>query len=141
MNRKLFVAWQDPTWYPVGQVVSQGNQFFFVYTKGALDAHQTGRFHSLPSFPDFHRIYVSDELFPLFSNRSLRQSRPEYKQYLEWLSVPECEADPFAILARSGGQRVTDTLEIFPAPAKSDTGHYEIHFLVHGLSHMPEESV
>jgi hypothetical protein len=94
----------------------------------------------LPSFPELDRIYVSPELFPLFSNRSLRQSRPDYKQYLDWLCVPETEADPVAILARSGGQRVTDTLEVFPSPTKSHEDRYELHFLVHGLSHMPEES-
>jgi len=121
-------------------LVSHGDQFVFSYTKGALEARQGAGFQPLPSFPEFDRIYISRELFPLFSNRSLPQSRPEYKQYLDWLCVQETEADPVAILSRSGGQRVTDTLEVFPAPTKSHTGQYELHFLVHGLSHMPAES-
>lgn len=143
MTRTLFVAWQDPSrrkWYPVGKLTSSGNQFSFMYTKGALEARASAGFQTLPSFPELSRIYLSHELFPLFTNRSLRESRPEYKQYLEWLLLPECDADPLAMLARSGGQRVTDTLEVFPAPVKLDSGAYELHFLVHGLSHMPEES-
>jgi len=101
----------------------------------------TGRFEAIQPFPELHTIYESDQLFPLFANRVLPKSRPEYSRVLEWLSVPANEDDPVAILARSGGQRATDTFEVFPCPEPSDAGTYKLQFLIDGLSHMPPESV
>ena len=143
MTQTLFLAWQDPQrrrWYRIGRLRSTQRRFIFVYTQGALEAQVEAGFSALSAFPELRGVYTSEELFALFSNRLLRPSRPEYKQYLEWLSVPESQADPIAILARSGGQRVTDTLEVFPCPERLPTGEYELHFLIHGLSHMPEGS-
>jgi len=140
--RTLFLAWQDPVgrrWFPVGRLESFDGLYSFVYTRGAEQAIEAG-FQALPSFPELHTAYVSERLFPLFSNRLLPRSRPEYREYLQWLCVRESVSDPVAILARSGGSRVTDTLEVFPCPEKNEEGEYEVHFLVHGLSHMPDPS-
>jgi hypothetical protein len=35
---------------------------------------------------------------------------------------------------------VTDTLEVFPYPEETEDGEYEVHFLAHGLRHMPDSS-
>lgn len=86
-------------------------------------------------------MYESDRLFPLFSNRLLPRSRPDYKDFVKWLSVPEHGDDPFALLARSGGQRMTDTLEVFPCPERDSDGHYHVHFFVHGLGHVSDASI
>lgn len=93
------------------------------------------------SFPEFRTIYVAEHLFPLFSNRLLPPSRPEYRNYLGWLGVGDAERDPVTILARSGGRKATDTLELFLSPEQNDRGEFEIRFLVHGLNHVPEENV
>jgi len=144
MKRILFLAWQDPvgrTWYPIGRLTSDGGRYSFTYLGGARSALDTGRFEAIRPFPDLHTIYEADELFPLFANRVLPRTRPEYKSVLEWLSVSDTEDDPVAILARSGGQRATDTFEVFPCPEQTEEGHYNLHFLLHGLSHMPPEAV
>jgi hypothetical protein len=141
--RTLFLAWQDPNsrrWFPVGRLESYDQLYLFTYTKGAEQAAAEAGFQPLASFPELHTSYISEQLFPLFSNRVLPRSRPEYRDYLEWLSVPETERDPVVILARSGGQRVTDTLEVFPCPEETEGGEYQVHFLAHGLRHMPEPS-
>ncbi len=141
--RTLFLAWQDPLgrrWFPVGRLEYSDGLYSFAYTQGAEQARTEAGFQALPSFPELHTVYVSEHLFPLFSNRSLPPSRPEYREYLQWLCVPESDSDPMAVLARSGGSRVTDTLEVFPCPEKNDQGEYQVHFLVHGLSHMPSTS-
>ena len=134
----LFLAWQNPDsrrWYPVGKLTETDGCFQFFYVKGAIDAQQDG-FCPLPSFPHLTAVYESSEIFPLFANRLLPRSRPDYQEFLHWLSLPKDEDDPFALLARSGGRRVTDTLAVFPCPERDSEGYYHLHFFVHGLSHM-----
>ena len=142
MEKTIYLAWQDSDsrrWFPIGRLRSNGKRFVFVYTGGALVAQRAG-FSTLAAFPKLDSVYESDKLFPLFANRLLRASRPDFRQYLNWLSVPESDPDPLLILARSGGQRVTDTMDVFPYPDHLEDGVYETHFLVHGLSHMTAES-
>ncbi|MBI3682587.1 MAG: HIRAN domain-containing protein [Acidobacteria bacterium] len=141
--RVFFVAWQDPErrkWYPVARLEFCPGHYEFVYTKGAEQAQREAGFEPLASFPDLRKMYVSQKLFPLISNRLLTENRPEYQDYLEWLSLPANERDPAVILARNGGRRVTDTLEVFPRPEQTEQG-YQVHFLLHGLRHMPEAAV
>ena len=38
---------------------------------------------------DLHGVYESAVLFPLFANRLLSKTRPEYRDFLAWLDVPE----------------------------------------------------
>ncbi len=137
--KHLFLAWQDPgtsrRWYPIGRLTETDGCYQFVYTQGAFEAQQAG-FCPLPSFPDLNATYESTQLFPLFSNRVLSPTRPDYAEFAEWLSLPAGEDNPFALLARSGGKRATDTLAVFPCPEKDAEGLYHIHLFIHGLSHM-----
>src|SRR5947209_6759948 len=124
MTQKLFLAWRDPetgSWYPVGRLQNLGDRYEFVYTRGALRAQRAAGFCPFPGFPDIGSAYESEELFPLFANRLLARGRAEYADFIEWMSVSESEADPVVLLARSGGQRATDTLEVFPCPERSDS--------------------
>ncbi len=143
MNRQVFLAWQDPerrSWHPIGRLQSNGRRFLFVYTHGALVAKDTGRFSPLAAFPRLDTVYQSSTLFPLFANRLMPSSRPDYPEFLRWLNLGDADPSPLAVLARSGGQRATDTLEVFPCPEKKPDGSYETRFFVHGLRHMPPES-
>jgi hypothetical protein len=99
------------------------------------------RFVPLPAFPYFDRVYKSSELFPLFANRVMSPRRPDYKEFHQWLALPENEHDPMVVLARSGGQRVTDTLEIFRCPEQKSDGSYSLHFFAHGLRYMADDAV
>ncbi len=142
--KTLFLAWQDPQarrWLPVGRLTQNAGHFEFAYTKGARLATDESHFQPLTQFPDVNTVYVADELFPLFSNRVPPSSRPDYSQYLEWLNFPTDPNDPIALLARSGGRRATDALEVFPCPEKDKDGLYHIHFFVHGIRHLPEPSI
>ena len=151
----FYLAWQDPEerrWFPIGRldrhpakVAAAGDgaprrspsdtQFVFTYTEGALEAQREGRFSPLKAFPELHAEYTSPELFPLFANRMLSESRPEYERFVEWTTVQQSENDPLALLARSGGERATDTLEVFPQPEKDAQGNYRVHFFAHGVRH------
>ena len=140
--KTVFVAWQNPKtrkWFTVGRLTERQGEYEFVYTKGALSAGEEfipfGRFRKLGS------RYVSKELFPLFANRTFAENRQEYQQFLEWLGLKGGTTDPIEVLARSGGRRATDTLEIFPYPIPNPSGQVEFEFFVHGVRYLPPETM
>ena len=142
--KTLFLAWQDPvsrSWFPIGRLTFNGKEYQFNYTNGVLEAKLKCGFKPLPSFPDFNNVYTSQKLFPLFSNRVMPRSRPDYPEFLQWLNIPQHEDDPIALLARSGGKRVTDKFEVFPCPEPDENGRYRIHFFAHGLRHLPKPAI
>jgi hypothetical protein len=79
-------------------------------------------------------------LFPLFANRILSKSRPEYKDYISWLGLSDEEYSDLEVLARSGGLRATDTLEMFPCPEPTADDRYVIRFFCRGFRHLLEEN-
>lgn len=140
--KTLFLAWQDPhsrAWFPVGKLTSQNGIYRFVYLQGAVEAREKGNFQLLGSFPELYQTYTSTKLFPLFANRLLRSSRPDFADFVQWLNIPESQDDPIALLARSGGRRKTDSFEVFPCPEPDSSGSYHVHFFAHGLRHFPPE--
>jgi hypothetical protein len=94
-------------------------------------------FKPFTAFPDLLVSYESGRLFPFFENRLLSKSRREYSDFVRWVSGHSENDDPVLLLARSGGQRMTDSLELFPMPERDERGHFHIHFFAHGLRHMP----
>lgn len=142
--KKLFLTWQDKEsrkWYPIGQLTFDGKVYRFFYIKGAETAKTESNFQEIVSFPDLHEIYESTELFPMFANRVMPSSRPEYKQTIEWLALPENSLDPLAFIARSGGTKVNDRFEMFCYPELAANKTYLLHFFAHGLRHLPDCSI
>ena len=145
---QLYVVWQDPKsrkYFPVGRLrhISEGGEdyFEFVYIRGTEDARQHS-FEPFLAFPELRVAYRSTELFPFFVNRLLLESREkEYKEFVRSLGLVPGKASPIEILARSGGRRATDSIELF-APfengrtAESEECLINYFFLVHGLRHM-----
>lgn len=139
--RTVYLAWQDPfqrRWYPIGRLTREDAFFRFEYVQGALQAMREVGFEPIISFPEFGEIYLSEKLFPLFQNRIMAPSRPEYRDYLSWLDVSVQEAEPLLLLGRSGGHRATDTFRVFPVPEVTENQRYQTRFFVHGLPYMPE---
>ena len=137
----LFLAWQDPQtrrWLPVGRLTFDGSVYQFMYTQGAREAE---KFIPFGRMRDLEVTYESDELFPLFANRLLPKSRPEYRRFLEWLNLRDDEDDPLALLARTEGRRETDSLEVFPCPQLDSHNEYHLHFFVHGVRHLPDAGI
>ena len=140
----LFVAWQSPgpsrAWFPIGRLdaSSDRHDFTFRYTNGALQAHDREGFEPLIAFPDFERKYESRELFPLFKNRVLEPNRKDFAEYLQWLDLDPASADPIEILSLTGGERQTDSLEVFPKVMKAPDGSVCCRFFLHGLRHVTQ---
>ncbi len=134
----LYVAWQAPDtkdWHVVGNLQKRNAGYVFRYTKGAL---KSDKFIKFSGMRDEKETYVSEELFPLFKNRLLSSKRPEYPQFIKWLGFNGDNVTPIEILARSGGTRTTDQLQIFKKIEPDMDGKLEYYFFLHSLSYLGE---
>lgn len=134
----LFVAWQDSVSrkiVPVGRLLRLQGQFEFTYIAAVEEASALG-FEPLLTFPELSAVYRSKELPPLFSNRLMPTSRADYAEHVGRLGLSPDEAEPFTVLARSAGKRVTDKLEVF-APPQVTGNKAEGLFLTRGMRHIP----
>jgi hypothetical protein len=142
--KTLYLAWQDTAatraWFPIGRLDADvaRSHFQFIYTRGADMAHEKAGLEPLDSFPDFHKVYESSELFPLFRNRILGEDRKDFKEYLKQLDLSPEDADPLEILALTGGERQTDNLEVFPKIERHEGGGFRSRFFLHGWRHVNE---
>ncbi|WPU22475.1 HIRAN domain-containing protein [Cedecea neteri] len=139
-NDSVYVAWQAPDthdWHVVGNLQSRKAEYVFNYTKGALTSSKFTKFSGMN---DVKETYVSEDLFPLFKNRLLSPRRPEYPKFIHWLGLDDSNAEPIEILARSGGMRSTDQLQMFKRIEIGNDGKFEHFFFAHGLSYMPESA-
>jgi len=138
-NDLVYLAWQAPVskgWHVVGALttVSGAREAFeFHYTKGALASDS---FTPFSGMNDLNKSYISDKLFPLFHNRLLSQKRPEYPKLIRWLGLSESEATPLNILARSGGTRETDNLQMFRRIKIDESGYLKHYFFLHGINYL-----
>ena len=136
MSQVLFIAYRGMSdelgrWSPVGRLELTAMGYRFVYTRGAKSLPG---FEPFPGMEDLYQVFESDELFPLFANRLLAKSRPEYDAYLTWGGFdPNRPPDPIALLGVTEGLRQTDSLEVFPCPQPDASGCYLTKFFLHGV--------
>lgn len=140
----LFLAWQDKNrrqWFPVGRLDADVNLplYRFRYIAGVERAQREAKFPLLYEFPEMDRDYKSTELFALFKNRIIAPGRPDRRDYLHNLNLPE-NADPVEILSVSGGRRATDFYEVFPKIEKDDKGGFTCRFFLHGWRYVSEHA-
>ncbi|WDQ18821.1 HIRAN domain-containing protein [Rhodopirellula sp. P2] len=140
MNPRLYVAWRadtpNPVWGPVGRLSQLRGVYSFCYTRGALTLPG---FEPFSGMEDLNRVYESRRLFPLFENRLLPKSRPEYRKYLHWSGFdPDDPPQPLVLLGRTEGRKQTDSVEVFPQPVPDSHGCYVNYFFAHGIRyHLP----
>ena len=133
-EQHLFVTWRHPDGltHPVGlltQRFSDESQVFeFVYLKNAetLDG--------FPLLPGLHQTYVDDELFPVFRKRQMPRQRPDYEEYVEAMGL-HVKTDPFKVMARNEGRKMTDRIEVFAPPHHADGGDLTALFFARGVRH------
>jgi hypothetical protein len=100
-----------------------------------------GGFVPFPEFPNLAAVYRSHDLFPLFANRVMPKSRPDYRSFLHALGLSPETADPMVVLARTGGTRQTDQIELFPVPKPDAGGCYFTFCLLRAVKYMPGPAV
>lgn len=138
-ERALYVSWRDPeggSIHPIGRLVRrvgpEGERYSFAYLKLA---EQFPGLEPLPGLPDLHQRYDSDHLFPVFANRVMPRTRPDFDLLASRVDLTG-DADPFEVLARTGGRRATDRIEVFAAPQRTENGESTVLFLVRGIRHV-----
>jgi hypothetical protein len=137
-EQRLYVSWRAPegTIHPIGLLIRRcdgdGERFVFSYLKLA---EQLPGFRRLPGLPDLHHRYESPVLFPVFANRVMPRSRPDFDQLAQRVDLSG-EADPFVVMARSGGVRQTDRIEVFSAPVHTDDERSSCLFFARGIRHV-----
>lgn len=136
--RRLFLVWQDPStraFTPVGALEARADgTFAYRYLRAA---RQLRNFRPLASFPRFDRLYRSADLPPFFENRVMSRRRPDFADYVRALRLDVEGATPFEVLARTGGDRATDTFHVVAEPEVDPTGHTVTRFLASGIRHIP----
>jgi hypothetical protein len=136
----LFVAWRPPMpdqtgWRPVGRLAHDGELYRFCYTEGA----KKPGFRPFAQMEQLDQVYESEELFPLFANRLLSESRPEYEAYMRWSGFDsDNPPDPIVVLGVTEGIRQTDAVEVFPCPVPDAEGCYFNKFFLHGVRWLPD---
>jgi hypothetical protein len=135
-KRRLMVNWQDPKTHRYHQVgwlshTPRGYEFRYLPNAKELDG-----FHPFLGFPSVQQTYRSPHLFPLFSERLLAPDRPDLPQILKLLALNSDE--PLEFLARSGGRRHGDTIELMAEPETGFDGTARCVFLVHGVRHLKD---
>lgn len=139
MKRVLYIASRQggPNagfWSPVGLLEHDSGVYRFMYTKGARSLRG---FEAFPGMPFLEAVYESEVLFPLFANRLLSRTRPEYEAFLIWGGFdPAHPPDPLTVLGLTQGLRQTDTLEVFPCPMPDEHGRFLSKFFLHGVRWM-----
>lgn len=135
--RRLAVTWQHPLtrrYQPVGFLDQTRHDFRFAYLASARTVLGP---RPLLGFNDYSRVYEAENLFPLFATRLMDPSRPERPRLLEALSL-DALAGPLELLARSGGRRTGDSIELVPEPTVGPDGVTDCLFLVHGVRYLPQ---
>lgn len=118
---------------PVGRLIHDGGLYRYCYTRGA----KMPEFRPFPGMEKLDQVYESETLFPLFANRLLPPSRPEYEDYLRWSGFdPDNPPQPIVVLGVTEGIRQTDAVEVFPCPAPDAQGCYLNRFFLHGIRWM-----
>ena len=133
----LYVTWRHPEGriYPVGLLSRHApnglETYRFVYLKVA---ESLAGFPLLPGLRTPDKIYESGDLFPVFRNRQMPRRRPDYRDYLKKLGLT-IDSDPFEVMVRNEGRKLTDRIEVFAPPIRTDEGNLATSFFARGIRH------
>lgn len=144
----LFVIWGAPSTgcrHVVGHLArTQGvTQPFSFWYEADLDEPRAQGFRLLPVFPEPKQArdpYRARHLFTTFAERIPSPARSDTSEILKSWGVRRTD-DPFEVLARSGGLRATDSLELAEFRASNDTLESPLEVRVAGRRHIPERDL
>jgi len=139
----LFVIWGSPSTgarHVVGHLTRArgGEQPFRFWYEADLAGVETHGFHRLPVFPE-HRTedepYEARHLFTTFAERIPSPARADTHAILASWGVQSAD-DQFEVLARSGGLRATDRIELAEYRPVDDELVTPLEFRIAGTRHV-----
>jgi len=122
---------------PIGVLGFDGKQYSFRYLEVAGTDPE---FRPLLGFRDLEGLYTSDDLFPLFQERVLDPSRPDFERVIERLDLDPSRATPWEQLVRLGGASEGDTLQVTPFPFDTSAG-WQCLALLAGIRYLAKKKV
>jgi len=142
----LLVIWSAPSdggRHVVGHLARRraGSMFHFWY-EDDLSAAVSKGFTFLPAFPEHRRIdapYEARYLFATFADRVPSAQRADAARMLASWGV-EHPDDQFEVLAKSGGLRATDRIELAEYRGADDPLVEPLEFRVAGMKHVSPDS-
>lgn len=132
----LFLGCQVNTdlWVPVKKMIWVDDKYRTAYVGGVKDLIAAGsvwRHYFRPQ--DFEQVKITHDVHCDYAPR-MPIDRPEEIPYnLPHLGLPKDLADPIAYVARSGGYRETENLDVFPEVEADLDGCYRFYFLLRKL--------
>lgn len=127
-------------WVPVKKMIWVNGKYQTGYVCGVKDVIAAGSVwrHYFRS-QDFEQIKTTHDIHCDYAPR-MPLDRPEEMPYnLPFLGLPADLADPIAYVARSGGYRETEDLDVFPEVEADPDGCYRFYFLLRKL-HLVDRS-
>lgn len=142
---RLLVIWGEPSAgnrQIIGHLARGSGELRFWYAADLSEAMKRG-FRLLPEFPE-HRVetapYVERYLFPLFAERIPALTRHDAKAMMQAWGV-EHPDDQFEVLAKSGGIRATDRLELAEYRPDDDALAEPLEFRIAGRRYIPADEL
>lgn len=129
----LYLIWKcekNRRQYIVGQLTRNG-QYEFQYSEEIEEALKAG-FKTLIPFENLSQVYVSKELFPVFSSRLPDRKRKDINKILEKYGLKEY--DSYQLLKRSGAKLPIDNIH-FIDPILNFEEAFEKEFYLAGPRH------
>jgi len=133
---RVLVLWQSQPsrrYHHVGELTRDSDGYHFRYLPRA---QSLAGFEPFANFPDLDREYSSDAPFPMFANRVMTPLRDSYDAYIASLGLGHTQPEPFEVLARTSGTRMSDVVQLLPVPRMDEHGLLSLFFLVQGARHV-----
>lgn len=93
----------------VGRLWYKNGKWIFKYS---AEFKETPGIKTLADFPDIHKTYENQELWPFFSSRIPSTARPRVKKVLEREGIND--SDLLSLLIRFGKHTITNPFELQP---------------------------
>jgi hypothetical protein len=125
---------REELWFPVRKMIWDGEYYHTGCVggvKGLIEAAPLWR-HYFRS-EDFGLIKTTRDIHCDYACRMPLDRPQEMPWYSPRLGLPDNLLDPIAFVARSGGYRETDSLDIFPEVTPDSNGDYQFYFLLRKL--------
>lgn len=149
MERKPFVLWliwqnqETRQRYHVGNLCHYDGEYLFSYEQSGkrrtLNEAMKNGYKPHLAFRDTNKIYTSDRLFGPFARRLPDKRRPDFKDILKDLGLPDDHSE-MDLLRATGGRLATDSYELV-APIYVYENHFDFDFYIAGWRYYEGDKV